>query len=400
MTTTGLQKCFSSAEINGLTLRNRIIKAGTFEGKTPHGLPSADLTELHRRIGDGGTGMTTIAYCAAENNGRLHADMMYMDEYVREPLSQMIATIKTTGAKVSGQLSHAGAMTKNSEMDGWIAKSASFGPNLLGMAYGRFLSIGMTRPQLRERAQVMARAAAFMRSVGFDAIEIHFGHGYGLSQFMSPITNRRSDEYGGSVANRMRFPLEVLAAVRKAVGNDFPLLGKISMSDGIRGGTTYEQSLEMAGILDDAGLDCIIPSDGTSSMNPMMIFQGDSIQPGLIEHETNPLMKVALKAIGGKLFRHYPYHETYLLENALRIRERVKKGAVCYVGGVDSNAAIERVMNGGFDFIQLGRPLLFDPDFVKNAQADANYVNGCTHCNQCAGLIEAPGGIRCTVRQP
>jgi 2,4-dienoyl-CoA reductase-like NADH-dependent reductase (Old Yellow Enzyme family) len=87
---------------NGLTLRNRIIKAGTFEGKTPQGLPSADLTELHRRIGDGGTGMTTIAYCAAENNGRLHADMMYMDEYVREPLAQMIATIKTTGAKVSG----------------------------------------------------------------------------------------------------------------------------------------------------------------------------------------------------------------------------------------------------------------------------------------------------------
>ena len=197
----------------------------------------------------------------------------------------------------------------------------------------------------------------------------------------------------------MRFPLEVLAAVRKAVGSDFPLLGKISMSDGVRGGTTYEQSLEMVALLDNAGLDCVIPSDGTSSMNPMMIFQGDSIQPGLIEHETNPLMKVALKAIGGKLFRHYPYHETYLLENALRIRERVKKGAVCYVGGVDSNAAIERVMGDGFDFIQLGRPLLFDPDFVKNAQADTNYVNGCTHCNQCAGLIEAPGGIRCTVRQ-
>lgn len=393
-----VSRCFSPARLNGLVLRNRIIKAGTFEGKTPQGLPSAALTELHRRIGEGGTAMTNIAYCAAENNGRLHADMMYMDEYVREPLAQMIATIKTTGAAVCGQLSHAGAMSKNAEMDGWVVRSASLGPNLLGMAYGKMLCVGMTRPQIRERTQVMARAAAFMKSVGFDAIEIHFGHGYGLSQFMSPITNRRTDEYGGSVANRMRFPLEVLSAVRKAVGHDFPLLGKISMSDGVKGGTSYEQSLEMVSLLDDAGLDCIIPSDGTSSMNPMLLFHGDSIQPGLVEHEKNSLMKVGLKMIGPKLFRHYPYRETYLLENALRVRERMKKGSVCYVGGVSSNDSIARVMRAGFDFIQLGRGLLFDPDFVKNAQTDANYVNGCTHCNQCAGLIEAPGGIRCTVR--
>lgn len=395
---TALQKCFSEARLNGLTLRNRIIKAGTFEGKSPQGLPSPELTELHRRIGEGGTAMTNIAYCAAENNGRLHADMMYMHEYVREPLTRMIATIKTTGTAVCGQLSHAGAMSKNSEMDGWVVKSASIGPNMLGMAYGKLLCVGMTRPQIRERVQVMARAAAFMKSVGFDAIEVHFGHGYGLSQFMSPITNRRTDEYGGSVTNRMRFPLEVLAAVRKAVGDDFPLLGKISMSDGVRGGTSYAESLEMARLLDDGGLDCLIASDGTSSMNPMLLFHGDSIQPGLVEHEKNPLMKVGLKMIGPKLFRHYPYRETYLLENALRMRENFRNGSMCYIGGVSSNESIARVMSSGFDFIQLGRPLLFDPDFVKNARANADYVNGCTHCNQCAGLIEAPGGIRCTVR--
>ena len=88
----------------------------------------------------------------------------------------------------------------------------------------------------------------------------------------------------------------------------------------------------------------------------------------------------------------------YLMENALRIRERVKKGNVCYIGGVSSNESIANVISAGFDFIQLGRGLLFDPDFVKNAQAEANYVNGCTHCNQCAGLIDAPEGIRCVLR--
>jgi 2,4-dienoyl-CoA reductase-like NADH-dependent reductase (Old Yellow Enzyme family) len=392
-----LQKCFSEAKLNGLTLRNRIIKAGTFEGKTPQGLPTSELTELHRRIGEGGTAMTTLAYCAAENNGRLHADMMYMHEYVRESLTSMIATIKTSGTCVSAQLCHAGSMSKNKEMDGWMSQGPSFGPNMLGLAYGKFFCTSMTRPQIRERVQIIGRAAAFMKSVGLDAIEIHFGHGYGISQFMSPITNRRTDEYGGSVANRMRFPLEVLAAVRKAVGDDFPLLGKISMSDGVRGGTKYTESVEMAGMLDEAGLDCLIPSDGTSSMNPMLLFHGDSIMPGLVEHEKNPLMKVALKMIGPKLFRDYPYRETYLIDNALRMRDNVKKGSVCYVGGVSSNDSIARVMNGGFDFIQLGRPLLFDPDFVKNAQAEAGYVNGCTHCNRFAGLIDAPGGIRCVL---
>ena len=398
MDNAALQKCFSEAKLNGLTLRNRIIKAGTFEGKTPGGLPSPELTELHRRIGEGGTAMTTLAYCAAENNGRLHADMMYMDEYLRGPLSALIATVKTTGAKVAGQLCHAGGFSKNRELEGCMAMGPSFGLNMLGAANGMLFCGALSRPQIRERVKTMGRAAAFMKSVGFDAIEIHFGHGYGISQFISPITNRRTDEYGGSLANRMRFPLELLEAVRYAVGDDFPLLGKISMSDGVKGGVTYDESAKIAAMLDEAGLDCVIPSDGTSSMNPMLLFHGDSILPGMLAQEKNLLMKVGLRLLGPKLFRDYPYRETYLLERARRIRESVKRGAVCYIGGASSNESIARVMAEGFDFVQLGRPLLFDPDFVKNAQADAGYVNGCTHCNLCATLIDAPGGIRCVLR--
>lgn len=395
--TAALQKCFSEAKLNGLTLRNRLIKAGTFEGKSLGGVPSPELTELHRRIGAGGVSMTTLAYCAAENNGRLHADMMYMDEYVREPLAAMLATIKATGAKVSGQLCHAGGFSKNKKMDGWMARGPSFGLNMLGMAHGMFFCGELSKAQIQERVATMGRAAAFMKSVGFDAIEIHFGHGYGLSQFISPKTNKRTDEYGGSLINRMRFPLEVLAAVRNAVGDDFPLLGKISMSDGVKGGVRYQDSLEIAAMLDQGGLDCIIPSDGTSTMNPMLLFHGDSMLPGMLEQEKNPIMKIGLQVMGPKLFRDYPYHEMYLLDNAKRIREKFVKGSVCYVGGVATNESISEVMAAGFDFIQLGRGLLFDPDFAKNAQANPDYKNGCTHCNRCATLIEAPGGIRCVL---
>ncbi len=396
MDSAALQKCFSEAKLNGLTLRNRILKAGAFEGMSPGGLPTPALVEMHRRLGEGGTAMTTLAYCGAESDGRLHPNMMYMDEYVRAPLAAMIETVHATGAKVSGQLCHAGAFTKNRELSTRFARGPSFGLNRLGVAEGMLFALGMTKPEIRARVAAFGRAAAFMKSVGMDAIEIHFGHGYGLSQFISPRTNHRSDEYGGSLTNRMRFPLEVLEAVRAAVGDTFPILGKISMSDGVNGGVTYEESAQIAEMFDKSTLDCVIPSDGTSSMNPMLLFHGDSILPGLLENERNPTARLILRAAGSTFFRNYPYRETYLLEKALRIRERVKRGNVCYVGGVSSNESIARVMREGFDFIQLARALIYDPNFVKHAQADPNYVNGCTHCNRCATFIEAPGGIRCT----
>lgn len=392
-----LDKCFSEATIKSLTLRNRLIKAATFEGKSPGGIPSDALVRFHERIGEGGVGMTTIAYCAAESDGRIHEHMMYMHEGIRPELERFVRTVQATGAKVSGQLGHCGAFTKNLEFSGKRPLGPSKGTNALGLAHGLSRIAEMTKAQIRERVQVIGRAAAFMKSVGFDAIEIHFGHGYGISQFISPKTNKRKDEYGGSLQNRMRFALEVLAEVRASVGDEYPLLGKISMTDGVPGGVTYEDSVEIAAMLEAGGLDVIICSGGTSSMNPMLLFRGDSMAPGLIKHEKNRLMKIGIRLAAPLMFKDYPYEETYFLEQAQRIRDRVRCG-VCYIGGVCTTASIRTVMGAGFDFIQLGRALIYDPDFPKRAQADANHKNGCNHCNQCATLIEAPGGIYCVER--
>ncbi len=392
-----LQTCFSECRINGLSLRNRLIKAATFEGKTPAGVPSESLIRFHERIGQGGVGMTTIAYCAAESDGRIHENMMYMHEGIRPDLEQLIRTVQVTGAKVSGQLGHCGSFTKNRELSRKRPLGPSKGTNPLGFTHGLARVEEMSKTQIRERVRVIGRAAAFMKSVGFDAIEIHFGHGYGISQFISPKTNRRKDEYGGSLENRMRFALEVLAEVRAAVGDDYPLLGKISMTDGVRGGVTYEDSVRIAAMLEAGGIDVIVCSGGTSSMNPMLLFRGDSLAPGLIEHEKSRLMKIGIRLSAPFMFKSYPYEETYFLEQAQRIRDRVQCG-VCYIGGVCTNDSIRRVMEAGFDFIQLGRALIFDPDFPKQAETRSNYENGCSHCNQCATLIEAPGGVYCVER--
>ena len=131
-----LDRCFSEATINGLTLRNRLIKAATFEGKSPGGSPSDALVKFHERIGQGGIGMTTVAYCAAESDGRNHEHMMYMHEGIRPELEALIRTVQATRAKVAGQLGHCGAFTKNAEFSGKRPLGPSKGTNALGITHG------------------------------------------------------------------------------------------------------------------------------------------------------------------------------------------------------------------------------------------------------------------------
>ncbi len=385
---------FSEGKINGLALKNRIIKAATYEGKTLKGAPTKGLLEFHLPFAEGGTAMTTLAYCAAEADGRVSEDMMYMHEGIRPEMENLIEELHKAGTLVSGQLSHCGAFTKNKAYSKTWPLGPSFGINTLALALGKPLTKPMNQNEINQLVNSFGEAAGFMKSVGFDAIEIHFGHGYGVSQFISPKTNKRKDLYGGSLQNRMRLPLEILAKVRAAVGDDYPLLGKISMSDGVSGGVSYDESVEIAAILDSAGIDAIICSGGTSSMNPMLMFRGDSLADGLIENETNKILKFGLKLVGPKLFKNYPYKDLYFFEQAKRIKERVKC-KVIYIGGASSRENLDQLMEAGFDFVQLGRGLIYDPAFAQHAKEDASYFNGCTHCNRCATLIESPDGVRC-----
>lgn len=390
-----LTKCFSPAKLNGLTLKNRLIKAGTFEGMTPGGKPSQTLFDFHTNIAEGGIGMTTLGYCASEADGRLNENMMYMGDHIAEPLSALLYALHIAGTKVSGQLSHCGGFSKNAELIKRRPLGPNFGLNALGVAKGMFFADAMKAEDIKAFVQSYHDAAAFMKKVGFDAIEIHFGHGYGLCQFMSPKTNKRSDAYGGSLFNRMRLPLQALEAVRKAVGDDFPILGKISLTEGVRGGLTYDDAVEIARLLDQGGIDGIVTSGGTSTMNPMIMFRGDSALQPMLKAEPSFLMRTVLRIAGPVMFKEYPYEEMYFLEQAKRVRDAVQCNMV-YVGGASTNDSFATLMKEGFDFIQLGRSLLSDPDLPKQAQKNANYRSRCVHCNECIATIEHPKGIHCT----
>jgi 2,4-dienoyl-CoA reductase-like NADH-dependent reductase (Old Yellow Enzyme family) len=388
---------FTPARLGPIELKNRFIKAATFEGMTRDGVPGEKLTAFHRRLAEGDLAMTTLAYCATEADGRLHDEMMYLHRGIEGPLRQLVDTIHGAGAKVSGQVVHCGGFSKNRKLQRLKRPLApSRGVNLLGTPAGMPIAGAMGPADIDAFVQTFTDAGRLLKDVGFDAAEIHFGHGYGISQFISPKTNRRTDEYGGSLENRMRLPLRVLEAFREGAGDGLAVIGKISMTDGVKGGVTWDEGVKVAAMLDAAGIDGIVTSAGTSSFNPMLMFHGESMAHGMIEQEKNPITRLGLKMLGPKLFKEYPYKEIYLLEHAKRVREAVRCPVV-YIGGCATRESAETLMREGFDFIQLGRTLLEDPDFVKHAQEDPKYVNGCNHCNRCVGLIDHPDGIRCVL---
>lgn len=396
-----LKRAFSPAKLGGLTLNNRIIKAATFEGKTHKGIPSRALIDFHKQMGMGGVAMTTVAYCAPEPDGRMHENMLVMNESVREPLTKMLAELHTTGAKVSGQLAHCGYFSKNKKLERMkrpLGPSRQF--NSLGFMVGMPFAGAMNEADIECFIKSYFDAAKFMQEVGFDAIEMHFGHGYALSQFISPLTNRRTDQFGGSIENRMRVPLRAFNAVRKAVGKDFPILGKMNMFDAVRGGLVESEALSVAELLDQEGIDAIVTTAGTSSFNPMPMFRGDSIAPGIIETAPTLFSKWLFKLTAPRMFRSLDYKELYFLDGHKRIRDRVKTAKMVYVGGCHTVESLQTLMQTGVDFVQIGRALIKDPAYVNNVIAQGEkYVNGCTHCNYCVTTTERPGGVHCILNQ-
>ena len=388
---------FEPGFLGKLRLKNRVIKAATYEGKTPNGVPGESLYQFHKEVVSGGVAMTTIGYCTTEADGRINDQMMWLREDVREPLRGIIRKLKqdSPDVKISGQMTHCGNFSKlarNRRDRALQGPSRSF--NMLGIGALTPISSAMSLSDIDRLVDSYRQAALFMRDVGFDALEIHFGHGYGLSQFISPKTNKRSDQYGGALTNRMRLPLRVLEAVRSAVGSDMPILGKMNMTDGVKGGIALPEAIKVAELLDVGGIDALICSGGTSSFNPMVYFRGESMATGLIEQQANPIIRAGLKLISNRLFKHYPYEELFFLEDAKRVRDHVNCQMV-YIGGCTEVGSLYQLMAEGFDFVQLARPLIKDPNYVLNARKDANYKNGCIHCNRCATLIDAPGGVRC-----
>jgi 2,4-dienoyl-CoA reductase-like NADH-dependent reductase (Old Yellow Enzyme family) len=387
-------KAFSPARLGGLELRNRFIKAGAYEGMCPGGVPSPALLAHHQAVAAGGVGMTTVAYCAVSPDGRTFEQQMHMRDEVVPELRKITEACHAAGARVSLQLGHCGFFSRNKSVTGGKPTGPSFALNVYGALIGLPFARAMTEREIEQTIDDFGAAAARAVQAGFDAVELHMGHGYLLSQFISPSINRRKDRWGGRLEDRMRLPVEVVRRVRAALPPGFPILCKTNLRDGFRGGLELDESIEVARILEREGVDALVLSGGYTSKSAFYLFRGEVPRKEMIEVEHSKLMKVALRAFGSMVMRTGPFEELFFLEDAKRVRAAVKM-PLGLIGGVISLEGVETAMREGFDFVVMARALIHDPDFVRKLETGEVKRSRCDACNKCVAEMDRPGGVRC-----
>ena len=380
---------FAPAQLGPITLRNRTIKSATFEGRTPKGLVTDDLIEFHRAVAAGGAGMTTVAYCAVAPEGRTERRQIHWRPEALPGLRRLTDAVHAEGAAASTQIGHAGPVA-----DPRSNRAPALSPSRIVQPMGMCFTKAATQDDIARVVQAHADAARMAIEAGFDAVEIHLGHNYFASSFLSPKLNRRKDEYGGSLENRARVPREIARAVRDAVGGRIAILAKLNLDDGVRRGLHLDESVQVARWLEqDGSLDALEMTAGSSLLNPMYLFKGPAPLKEFADAMREPV-RTGIKLFGRTRLHDYPYEDAYLLEDAKRVRAAVSLPLVL-LGGVTSRAVIDRAMVEGFQFVAMGRALLREPDLVNRMQADSSTRSTCIHCNRCMPTIYS--GSRCVV---
>jgi 2,4-dienoyl-CoA reductase-like NADH-dependent reductase (Old Yellow Enzyme family) len=382
---------FSPAQLGPLTLRNRIVKSATFEGMSPKGQVSDALVDFHRTFAAGGVAMTTVAYCAVSKEGRGAPNEIVLRPEASAGLARLAEAVHAEGAAVNAQIGHAGPVAQSySTKQKALCASAGFSP--LGTRFS-----AASRADITRITAEFASGALILADAGFDAVEIHLAHHYLLNSFMSPKWNHRKDGYGGGVQNRARFPREVAAAVREAVGTRVAVTAKFEMTDAVPGGLWLEESVAIARLLESDGtLDALQLTAGGSLANPMYLFRGEV--PRVEFARTLPAaLRPVFKVVGKRFMPEYPFEESYFRPMARQFRDALSMPLIA-LGGINELASMEQARRDGFDFIAMGRGLLREPDLINKLADGSRTESLCIHCNKCMPTIYS--GTHCVLVAP
>ncbi|WP_296001117.1 NADH:flavin oxidoreductase [uncultured Alistipes sp.] len=372
---------FTPYRLGNTTLRNRTIRSAAFESMGKDFGPTQQLKDYHVSVARGGIGMTTLAYAAVCRSGLSFNKQLWLRDEIVPALADITDAIHREGAAASIQIGHCGNMTHWSTA-GCFPIGASTGFNLYSPTFVR----GMRRNEIAETARCFGEAVRTAHRAGFDCVEVHAGHGYLISQFLSPYTNRRRDEYGGSLENRMRFMKICLEEVMKAAAETgTAVLVKHNMEDGFKSGIQIPESIEIAKEIEKFGVDGIVLTSGFVSKAPMAVMRGripTKTMSYYMPWSSWP-QKIVVNLFGQWMIKQYDFEECYFLENALKFRAELKCPLV-YVGGLVSRAGIEKVLDAGFEMVQMARALVNDPAFVDKLKAgDETTRSGCDHRDYC-----------------
>jgi 2,4-dienoyl-CoA reductase-like NADH-dependent reductase (Old Yellow Enzyme family) len=354
-----MSSLFERTSINGMELKNRFVRSATHEGMADeNGFPSERLFKLYERLGKGGVGLLVTGYAYVSRDGITPFYRMLgidRDELVPK-YRELVNLVHEYDTAIALQIAHCGRQTvKQATGTTPIAPSAVRDPGT------GTIPREMTEEDIERLIDAFAQAARRARESGFDAVQIHCAHGYLLSQFTSPHTNRRQDRWGGSTENRMRFVSEIYQRCRKQVGEDYPVLIKYSAWDKMEDGLKPEEGIVMGEMMAAMGLDGIEVSCGIGG-------DGGATMLGNASPGTRP-------------------PQAYNLETAKALKSKVDV-PVMTVGGFTEPAAMKTVIErGDADYISLCRALISDPDFPNKIQQGSSEPVRCVQCNLCLGYI-------------
>ena len=391
-----LEKAFSPLNIGPITLRNRFIKSAANEAMSIKGVPTKALVKHHSELAEGGVGMTTVAYMAVAKRGRTLPDQIWMRQDIAPDLRAITDSVHQHGGAISAQLTHGGAFVTGMFVPGRTISSVS-GLNPGGFMKGNILTRAMKQKDMDAVTDQFVNAALFAVECGFDAVELHMGHGYLLNQFISPLSNKRNDEFGGSAENRVKFPSRVLTAVKNAVGSRAAILAKINVADGHKRGATAEDAAITAKSLCKAGADMLVLSGGRNIESTWFMFGSNMNLKAMEDVLGRRSLSAFMIKQASKFAPKVEFKDMYFMKYSKMVRRAVDI-PLAYLGGVRSAANVKEAMAEGFDAVALARPLLREPGLVNKWGSDPTSESLCDNCNSCIAYIYHKDGTRCVYR--
>lgn len=385
-----MAQLFEEGRIGNLTLRNRIIKAATFESMSgPNGECTEELRAYHRLIAEGGAAMVIVAYIGVHPSGVAYANQSRLDrDELISGFRELTRQVHDQGALAVAQLNHAGRVA-----DEALIGHPPLGPSPVPDKLLRTRPREMTEEEIETILDAYAAAAVRAKEAGFDGVQLHCAHGYLISQFLSPATNQRTDRWGGPLENRQRFALEAVRRTRRAVGPAYPLLVKLNFDDFLRNGFTLNEAIDTAKKLAQEGVDAIEVSGGFTE-SVFYIARGGIPIDRILEGLSLPkrmALGTLLRAMQGKV----RLVEGYNLEGARAIKAAVNIPVIS-VGGFRSRGVMEQVLQRGeADFISLARPLTREPDLPNKFRRGDSDKATCVSCNLCLTEMGKGNPVRC-----
>ena len=377
-------KIFTPCQIGPITLRNRTIRSAAFENMAHGNRPTKELFDYHTAVARGGVGMTTVAYASVCQSGLSFDGQLWLREEIVPELKKLTDAIHAEGAKASIQIGHCGNMTHRATC-GCKPLSPSGRFNLYSPTFTR----KMTIKDIDEIVDAFGKAVDMCRRAGFDCIEVHAGHGYLISQFISPYTNHRKDEYGGSLENRMRFMRRVITRVMEEAKDDMAIVVKTNMYDGFRSGMQVDECITVAKELEKLGVHALVLTAGFVSKAPMDVMRGAMPLKTLayyMDMKKFWWLKLGLHIGGRMVIPTVPYKDAYFYDTAMKFRKELKMPLI-YVGGMVDKTDMEMVLDSDFVAFQMARALVQDTDFVNKLQSGEVTRSACKHSNYCIGRM-------------